>query len=56
MKLLLTICISFIMTVVHAQSSADIKLYILNFKDIALEHERKYGITASITLAQGEVL
>ena len=53
MKLLLTICISFIMTVVHAQSSADIKLYILNFKDIALEHERKYGIPASITLAQG---
>lgn len=41
------------MTVVHAQSSADIKLYILNFKDIALEHERKYGIPASITLAQG---
>ena len=53
MKLLLTICISFIMTVVHAQSSADINLYILNFKDIALEHERKYGIPASITLAQG---
>ena len=41
------------MTVVHAQSSADIKLYILNFKDIALEHEEKYGIPASITLAQG---
>lgn len=53
MKLLLTICISFMMSVIHAQSSSDIKLYILKFKDIALEHERMYGIPASITLAQG---
>ena len=41
------------MSVIHAQSSSDIKLYILKFKDIALEHERMYGIPASITLAQG---
>ena len=36
-----------------AQSSTDIKLYISEYKDIALEHERMYGIPASITLAQG---
>lgn len=36
-----------------AQSSSDIHEYISQYKDIALEHERKYGIPASITLAQG---
>lgn len=37
----------------HAQSSADILAYILKYKQIALEQENRYGIPASITLAQG---
>lgn len=36
-----------------AQSSADIQRYIDQYKEIALEQERKYGVPASITLAQG---
>ena len=37
----------------YSQSSSDIRAYILKYKDIALEHEKMYGIPASITLAQG---
>lgn len=36
-----------------AQSSSDIQLYISQYKHIALEQEKEYGIPASITLAQG---
>ena len=36
-----------------AQSSSDIQAYISNYKQIALEQERNYGIPAPITLAQG---
>lgn len=36
-----------------AQSSADIYSYISQYKQIALEQEKQYGIPASITLAQG---
>lgn len=37
----------------YAQSASDIHAYIANYKQIALEQERQYGIPASITLAQG---
>ncbi len=36
-----------------AQSSADIQEYIKRYSQIALEHERQYGVPATITLAQG---
>lgn len=36
-----------------AQSSSDILNYIAQYKQIALDQERQYGIPASITLAQG---
>ena len=36
-----------------AQTAMDIEAYITQFKKIALEQERQYGIPASITLAQG---
>lgn len=38
---------------VQAQSSSDIQAYIVKYKQIALEQERRYGVPASITLAQG---
>ncbi len=37
----------------NAQSSADIQAYIDKYKQIALRHEKEYGIPAPITLAQG---
>ena len=37
----------------YAQSSSDIQSYITQYRQIALEQERRYGIPASITLAQG---
>ena len=36
-----------------AQSSSDIQTYIFQYKQMALEQEKLYGIPASITLAQG---
>lgn len=39
--------------IVSAQSSSDIHAYIGQYRQIALEHERQYGIPAAITLAQG---
>ena len=36
-----------------AQSSADTQEYIRRYSQIALEHEKQYGVPASITLAQG---
>lgn len=37
----------------NAQSSFDIQSYISQYKQIALDQEREFGIPASITLAQG---
>ena len=37
----------------RSQSVSEIKAYISQYKDIALEQEKKYGIPAPITLAQG---
>lgn len=37
----------------NAQYSSDIQLYISQYKQIALEQERQYGIPVTITLAQG---
>ena len=37
----------------HAQSPSDIRAYVNQYKKIALEQERIYGIPAPITLAQG---
>lgn len=42
-----------LLVTIHAQSSSDITSYILQFKQIALDQEREYGIPAPITLAQG---
>lgn len=39
--------------VVYAQSSADIQAYIAKYSQLALEQEKRYGVPASITLAQG---
>lgn len=38
---------------INAQSTSDILLYIERYKAVALEQERKFGIPAPITLAQG---
>lgn len=38
---------------INAQSSSDISAYISQYKQVALEQEKKYGIPAPITLAQG---
>lgn len=43
----------FLSIVIHAQSSSDIQSYISEYKQIALDQEREFGIPASITLAQG---
>lgn len=40
-------------SVASAQSASDIQAYISQFKQIALDQEREYGIPAPITLAQG---
>ena len=53
MKKILIILIWFWASITYAQSPTDIKAYIAEFKDIALEQERLYGIPAPITLAQG---
>lgn len=37
----------------YAQSSSDIYSYISQYKQVALEQEKQYGIPASISLAQG---
>ena len=39
--------------VVHAQHKISVEDYILNYKDVAIDKMRVYGIPASITLAQG---
>lgn len=37
----------------HGQNMATIQKYIEKYKSVALQHEKEYGIPASITLAQG---
>lgn len=39
--------------ILKAQSQSEIVSYIAQYKHIAIEHEKKYGIPATITLAQG---
>lgn len=54
MRKLLFFIILFQCTLIgYAQSSADISAYISQYKQVALEQEKKYGIPAPITLAQG---
>lgn len=51
--LLIISLLSFVEMTVMAQSTSDIQSYISQYKQIALEQEKQYGIPASITLAQG---
>ena len=51
--LLLFIMVVCTTTMLFAQSSSDIINYINKYKDIALDQEKKYGVPATITLAQG---
>lgn len=54
MRKLLFFIILFQCTLIgYAQSSADISAYISQYKQVALEQEKKYGIPAPIILAQG---
>lgn len=48
----LSLCVFFKLCLM-GQSSADIQAYIERYRETALQHEREYGIPASITLAQG---
>ncbi len=50
---LLTLLMSILVVSARAQSASDILLYIEKYKGIALEQERRHGIPAPITLAQG---
>ena len=50
---LLTLLMSIVVVSARAQSASDILLYIEKYKGIALEQERRHGIPAPITLAQG---
>lgn len=54
-KRLLLLLVFFIFTTapLMAQSSSDIINYINKYKGIALDQEKKYGVPASITIAQG---
>lgn len=51
-RLILTLLLLSVTTVI-AQTSSDIAIYISQYKQIALEQEKIYGIPAPITLAQG---
>ena len=51
--LLGAICMCSYASYAFAQSSSDILAYINQYKQIALDQEKQYGIPASITLAQG---
>ena len=48
--LMMVVCAT---TAMMAQSSSDIINYINKYKDIALDQEKKYGVPATITIAQG---
>ena len=47
------LCFLCVEIIADAQSSSDIQSYIAQFKQVALEQEREFGIPAPITLAQG---
>ena len=51
--LFLTLLLTAMWTTAHSQSSSDILNYINQYKQIALDQEKQFGIPASITLAQG---
>ena len=51
--LYITIVFLYSPVVLFAQSSADVQAYIAKYRDLALEQENRYGVPASITLAQG---
>ena len=51
--ILLTLLLTFTWTSARSQSSSDILNYINQYRQIALDQEKQYGIPASITLAQG---
>ncbi len=51
--IILSVCSVVMVGEAMAQSVSDVKVYIEKYKFIALEQEKKYGIPASITLAQG---
>lgn len=51
-RLILTILLLSVTTVI-AQTSSDIAIYISQYKQIAIEQEKAYGVPAPITLAQG---
>lgn len=51
---ILVLCLSVVSVISsYAQSSSDIQAYISQYKDIAIAHEKEYGIPASIIMAQG---
>ena len=53
MRTIILIIASLWQLAIFAQSSSDIQSYISQYKQIALDQEREYGIPATITLAQG---
>lgn len=52
-KVIFGFCFLIPCCLLHAQSPSDIRAYVDQYKKIALEQERLYGIPAPITLAQG---
>lgn len=53
MRTIILIIASLWQLAIFAQSSSDIQSYISQYKQIALDQEREYGIPVPITLAQG---
>jgi len=53
MRTFLIVITLFLYETVFAQSASDIQAYIAKYKQIALEQEQRFGVPASITLAQG---
>lgn len=51
--LILTLILAILSNLAYSQSSSDILNYINQYKQIALDQEKQFGIPASITLAQG---
>jgi len=47
------LCFLYVEIIAHAQTSSDIQSYVAQYKQIALDQEREFGIPAPITLAQG---
>ena len=52
-QILFFIAICSLSQIVNAQSSSDIQTYIQQYKQLAINQEREFGIPAPITLAQG---